>query len=58
MMPKPSRNHCTAAPAMKIEPSSAYCAGCPSICQAMVEITPGPLTDLVPVFITTKAPVP
>ena len=41
MSPSPSRSHCTAAPAMKIDASSAY-AGAPAASQASVARSPSP----------------
>ena len=58
MIPSPSFSHCTAAPAMKMDPSSAYCTGSPGSCHPMVVSTPSPVPAPAPLFITTKAPVP
>ncbi len=55
---KPSRSHCTAAPATNTEPSSAYVVT-PPICQAIVVSKPfSDGTGLVPVFSSMKQPVP
>jgi len=58
MIPSPSRNHCTSAPAMKALPSSANVV-CPSMVQATVPSMPVvDRTGLAPTFISRKAPVP
>ena len=58
MSPRPSRSHCTAAPAMKALPSSAYVVF-PSICHATVETRPCLLfVGVEPTFMSAKAPVP
>jgi hypothetical protein len=58
MMPSPSRSHCTAAPAMNTEPSSAY-ARSPRGPHAEVVSIPWRLgTRFSPVCTSRKAPVP
>jgi hypothetical protein len=59
MIPSPSPNHCTAAPVMKMAPSSAYSTGSSAMPQSMVVNNPSLLrTMLVPVFASRKEPVP
>jgi hypothetical protein len=56
--PSPSRSHCTAAPAMKALPSSAYSVT-PSTFHAGVVSRPCcEATGSRPVFTSKKAPVP
>src|ERR1051325_1810294 len=58
MMPSPSRSHCTTAPAMKIEPSSAYSVRSPTRQATVVSRLFFDGTGFVPVFISMKQPVP
>ncbi len=58
MIPRLSRSHCTAAPVMKMLPSSAYCSGCSGRDQAIVDSSPLLETERSPEFITTNDPVP
>ena len=59
MMPRPSRSHCTTAPATKTLPSRAYCIGSsPSFHATVVRRLFFDVTASVPVFISMKAPVP
>src|SRR5688572_32315839 len=58
MIPRPSRSHCTAAPAMKIDASSAY-AGRPVASQATVVRRPPPGAGRTcPALRSRNAPVP
>ena len=57
-MPSPSRSHCTAAPATKIEPSSAYVV---SPFRRYAQVVSSRFFDTTgeePVFSTMKQPVP
>ena len=58
MMPRPSRSHCTTAPAMKMLPSSAYSVRLPMRHATVVSRLFFEVTGLVPVFISMKQPVP
>ena len=59
MMPRPSLSYCTAAPVMKMAPSSAYSTGSSPRPQAMVVRRSFLLfMDSVPVFMRAKEPVP
>ena len=58
MIFNPSLNHCTAEPATKTDPSSAYVT-CSPICQATVDNNPSLDFEMsCPVFISKKQPVP
>jgi hypothetical protein len=58
MMPRPSRSHCTTAPAMKTLPSSAYSVRPPMRHATVVRRLFFDAMGLVPVFISMKQPVP
>jgi hypothetical protein len=58
MMPSPSRSHCTIAPAMKVEPSSAYTTSSPSFQPTVVSSPFFDGTARAPVFMSMNAPVP
>ena len=58
MRPRPSRSHCTAAPAMKALPSSAYCVSPPTRQATVVSSPCCDTTGTGPTFMSRKAPVP
>src|SRR5256885_3921782 len=58
MIPRPSRSHCTTAPAMKMLPSSAYSLRWPMRHATVVSRLCLDVIGFVPVFISMKQPVP